>query len=147
MYGSFGAIWVGFRKNAYAGMDYQPHKFVVGAIVALLLAWAPLATVGLAASGRTSAAVGVWGMLAQVVATIPNLIFVGAAFRYALGLAARDHRLRGNRDGQRLALPPRSRASGKGRAIDASTVLGSGSRQDASEGSEEIPGQVSRERR
>ena len=41
MYGSFGQIWKGLRKNAYAGMDYLPHKYVTGAIVALLLAWAP----------------------------------------------------------------------------------------------------------
>ncbi len=46
MYGSFGEIWRGLRKNAYAGMDYMPHKYVTGAIVALLLAWAPWVALG-----------------------------------------------------------------------------------------------------
>ena len=88
MYGSIGEIWAGFRKNAYAGMDYQPHKFVVGAIVALTLAWVPLGVIvcGALTGSTVAILVGVWGVLAQVVATVPNLIFVGAAFPYALAL-------------------------------------------------------------
>ena len=90
MYGSFGAIWVGLRKNAYAGMDYQLHKYVVGAIVALTLAWMPLAALGVGwwAGSLSLIVVGIWGVLAQVAATIPNLIFVAASPAYALALPA-----------------------------------------------------------
>ena len=88
MYGSFGAIWTGLRKNAYAGMDFMPHKFVVGAIVALTMAWAPWVAVGVGIVDRWPllAGVGSWGIAAQVAATIPNLIFVGASPFYALAL-------------------------------------------------------------
>ena len=88
MYGSFGAIWVGMRKNAYAGMDYMPHKFIVGAIVALVMAWAPLiALLGWwTLNSPALGIVGVWGILAQVAATIPNAIFAGVAWPYALTL-------------------------------------------------------------
>ena len=51
MYGSFGQIWRGLRKNAYAGMDYMPHKYVTGAIIALTLAWAPWVALGLGLAG------------------------------------------------------------------------------------------------
>lgn len=88
MYGSFRAIWVGLRKNAYAGMDFMPHKYVVGAIVALALAWTPALTLGIGLYEHSSAgiAVGVCGVLAQVAATVPNLVFVGASSLYALAL-------------------------------------------------------------
>ena len=90
MYGSFGEIWVGLRKNAYAGMDFMPHKFVVGAMVALTMAWAPPAALvgGLVLGSPPLMIVGGWGILAQVAATIPNLIFVGASWPYALALPA-----------------------------------------------------------
>lgn len=126
MYGSFRDIWVGLRKNAYAGMDYQPHKFVVGAMVALVLAWAPGAAilVGVLRGSTALIGVGVWGLLAQVAATIPNLVFVGEGFLYALALpigitayvaiatASAWHYHRG-------------RVLWKGRSIDASIVVGS----------------------
>ena len=88
MYGTFAEIWVGLRKNAYAGMDYQPHKLVVGAVVALLFAWTPLLAilVGMSTRSWVIAGLGLWGVLAQVAATIPNLLFVRAAFPYALAL-------------------------------------------------------------
>ncbi len=125
MYGSLGEIWVGLRKNAYAGMDYQPHKFVVGGMVALILAWAPLAVilVGVIQGSAAIIGVGALGVLAQVVATIPNLVFVGKAIPHALALpvgitayvaiaaASAWHYHRG-------------RVLWKGRAIDASTVVG-----------------------
>ena len=41
VYGSLADIWRGLRKNAYAGMDYQFHKYIAGSIVALVMAWAP----------------------------------------------------------------------------------------------------------
>ena len=90
MYGSFAEIWVGMRKNAYAGMDFMPHKFVVGAIVALILAWAPLTALigGWVLKSPILAIVGGWGIIAQVFATMPNLIFTGVAWPYALALPA-----------------------------------------------------------
>ena len=88
MYGSFGAIWVGLRKNAYAGMDYLPHKYVVGAIVALMMAWTPLLVLvgGWIVGSVPLGVIGILGVFAQVAATIPNLIFVGASPAYALAL-------------------------------------------------------------
>ncbi len=88
MYGSFGEIWRGLRKNAYAGMDYLPHKYATGTIVALALAWAPLLAlgVGLASGDRHALAVGGAGVLAQAVATIPILIFLKLPFPFAFTL-------------------------------------------------------------
>ena len=85
MYGSFGEIWRGLRKNAYAGMDYMPHKFVVGAIVALLLAWAPWVAMGagLARGDLAMLALGGWGILAQAAATAPILAFLGLPAPFA----------------------------------------------------------------
>ncbi len=94
MYGSFGEIWRGLRKNAYAGMDYMPHKYVTGAIVALALAWAPLLAVGvgLATGNHLALGVGLAGVLAQVAATAPILVFLRLplpfAFALPLGISA-----------------------------------------------------------
>ena len=90
MYGSFSEIWVGLRKNAYAGMDFMPHKFIVGAIVALVMGWAPLASLagGWVLNWPILMIVGGWGILAQVAATIPNAIFARVAWPYALALPA-----------------------------------------------------------
>ena len=125
MYGSFGAIWGGLRKNAYAGMDYQPHKFVVGAAVALLLAWTPLAafSFGLIRGSSAIITVGVWGILAQVAASLPNLIFLATAPAYALALPL------GITAYVAIATSSawhyhRGRVLWKGRSIDASTVAG-----------------------
>ena len=148
MYGSFGAIWQGLRKNAYAGMDYQPHKFVVGAMVALGLAWTPLVLLGAGAwRGSTGfLAVGLWGLLAQVVATIPNLVFVGAGVPYALALplgitayvaiatASAWHYHRGH-------------VVWKGRSIDAATLLPSNIAAETSERPAENRGQTEARRR
>ncbi len=125
MYGSFHDIWVGLRKNAYAGMDYQPHKFLVGGFVALGLAWVPLLTtlIGASTGSRLTVAVGIWGVLAQVVATIPNLIFVGAAFPYAfalpLGITAYVAIATASAWGYH-----RGGVIWKGRSMDASTISG-----------------------
>ena len=90
MYGSFGEIWRGLRKNAYAGMDYLPHKYVTGALIALLLAWAPwiALAVGLAAGNGSEVALGAWGILAQAVATVPILVFLGLPGPFALTVPA-----------------------------------------------------------
>jgi hopene-associated glycosyltransferase HpnB len=94
MYGRFGDIWRGLRKNAYAGMDFLPHKFVVGAIIALTLAWAPwiaLASGWIQRDGLICG-IGLWGILAQVVATAPILIFlrlpIPFAFTLPVGISA-----------------------------------------------------------
>ena len=90
MYGSFIEIWRGLRKNAYAGMDYMPHKFATGAIIALLLAWAPWVALamGLVTGQRPAMAVGAWGILAQAVASVPPLRFLRLPAAYAFTLPA-----------------------------------------------------------
>ena len=90
MYGRFGEIWRGLRKNAYAGMEYQPHKYVTGAIIALILAWAPWVAAGLGlVEGRSpTIALGIWGILAQAVATVPILVFLRLPYWYGLTLPA-----------------------------------------------------------
>ena len=90
MYGSFGDIWRGLRKNAYAGMDYLPHKFVTGAILGLMLAWAPwvAAATGLVTGSTAVVAVGAWGILAQASATAPLLVFLGLPASFAFTLPA-----------------------------------------------------------
>jgi chlorobactene glucosyltransferase len=37
MYEGFSDLWEGLTKNAYAGMEYQPRKFLVGSFVCLLV--------------------------------------------------------------------------------------------------------------
>jgi hopene-associated glycosyltransferase HpnB len=90
MYGSFGQIWRGLRKNAYAGMDYLPHKYVTGAVVALVLAWTPWLALasGLARDGLGMTAVGAWGVLAQAAASVPSLVFLRLPFPFAFALPA-----------------------------------------------------------
>ena len=148
MYGSFGAIWVGLRKNAYAGMDYMPHKYAVGAMVALALGWMPWLTLGFGLARRQAGpvAVGASGILAQVAATLPNLVFLGAAPAYALALplgitayvaiatASAWHYHRG-------------RVVWKGRAIPAATVTPAATRDDARNQHGPKPGRTARERR
>jgi hopene-associated glycosyltransferase HpnB len=41
MYEGFADVWEGLAKNAYAGMEYQPHKFWVGLIIGLIAAVLP----------------------------------------------------------------------------------------------------------
>ena len=41
MYEDFGDLWEGLSKNAYAGVDHRPGKFVLGSIFALLVAVLP----------------------------------------------------------------------------------------------------------
>ena len=90
MYGGFGDIWRGLRKNAYAGMDYMPHKYVTGAIIALILAWSPwlAVAVGLTGGGSAAVAVGAWGIAAQAIATAPILMFLGLPPWFAFTLPA-----------------------------------------------------------
>ncbi len=90
MYGSLGEIWRGLRKNAYAGMEYQFHKYVVGAIVSLSMAWTPpLALIlGAATHSWGLCLAGGLGWLAQAASTLPFLSFLGLPFGYAFSLPA-----------------------------------------------------------
>jgi hopene-associated glycosyltransferase HpnB len=90
MYGRFGEIWRGLRKNAYAGMDYMPHKYVTGAILAMVLAWAPCVSLawGLAIGSPPAILLGLWGVLAQVIASAPLLVFLELPLGFAFGLPA-----------------------------------------------------------
>ena len=88
MYGTLGEIWRGLRKNAYAGMEYQFHKYVTGVIVSLTMALAPplaltmggfltffgprpTPAVAIAALG-----VGAFGWIAQALASAPFVAFL-----------------------------------------------------------------------
>ena len=148
MYGSFGAIWQGLRKNAYAGMEFQPHKFVVGAMVALMLAWTPLAAIGagIFLGSKGLLAVGVGGVLAQVAATIPNLVFVGAnpAYAFALPLGISAYVAIATASAWHYH---RGRVLWKGRSLAASTVSGRQGVGASSKDSEEMRGQVTHGRR
>lgn len=86
MYGTIREIWVGLRKNAYAGMDYRFHKFVALAIGGLILAWGPHFELirGLATGDRLRAAAGLWGLLAETLTMWPSLVFLGIPWWYAL---------------------------------------------------------------
>lgn len=90
MYGSFGNIWQGLRKNAYAGMDYMPHKYVTGALIALLLAWVPWVAlvVGLIHREPWTIGMGAWGIIGQALATVPILMFLRLPIPFAFTLPA-----------------------------------------------------------
>ncbi len=83
MYGSFRQIWLGLRKNAYAGMDYKLHKFVFGIAGSLFLAWAPLIAVS-----RSEPLIGLWIWLAQAAATFPITVFLRISPLFAFTVPA-----------------------------------------------------------
>ena len=79
MYGSLAEIWQGLRKNAYAGMDYMPHKYVTGVIAAIGLAWTPwLCLIAWRVTGHWSTwgRIGLWGVIAQAATALPAVIFL-----------------------------------------------------------------------
>ncbi|WP_435017470.1 glycosyltransferase [Tundrisphaera sp. TA3] len=90
MYGGFAEIWVGLRKNAYAGMDYMPHKYVTGSLLALAMAWIPwiAAGLGLARGASLLLGLGAWGILAQAMTSAPVLVFLGLPWWFAFTLPA-----------------------------------------------------------
>ena len=89
MYGSFRDLWVGLRKNAYAGMEYQMHKYVVGAIGGQVMAWTPWLALVLAAVWHDAAlaAAGAWGLLAQVVSVAPIIPYLRISPWFTLAIA------------------------------------------------------------
>jgi glycosyltransferase involved in cell wall biosynthesis len=99
MYGSFGAVWRGLRKNAYAGLKYRFYKYAVGSVLALAMAWAPPLALGCALaravaedrlSGGTAAAaaVGLAGWLAQAAAAAPFVAYLRLSPPFAFSLPA-----------------------------------------------------------
>ena len=94
MYGTFREIWVGLRKNAYAGMEYKFHKFAALAIGGLLLAWGSYfeLIVGMIYGDKIRTFAGLWGVVAETLTMVPSLIFVGIpwwhAFAFPFGLSA-----------------------------------------------------------
>ena len=99
MYGSFGQIWRGLRKNAFAGMDYRPHKFVSGAMLGLAMTWGPplaivSGIVGLvndSNSGPMPLAWIVFGALGwtfQAIACLPVIVYLGIGPAFAFTLPA-----------------------------------------------------------
>ncbi|MDX2036497.1 MAG: glycosyltransferase family 2 protein [Isosphaeraceae bacterium] len=81
LYGSVRDIYRGLRKNAYAGMEYQPHKYVFGVIVAALTAWVPwiCLVAGVFAGDLAVSTAGVAGVLGQVAVSYPLTVFLGVS--------------------------------------------------------------------
>ena len=123
MYGSFGEIWRGLRKNAYAGMDFMPHKYVTGALVAVLMAWAPwlILVVGTLGRDAVGVAVGTWGILAQAMAAVPGLVFLRLPWPFAFAMPAGISAYVGIASSS-VWHHHRGRILWKGRAIPSSTV-------------------------
>ena len=71
-------------------MDYQPHKYVVGAVVALAMAWTPPVALAVGVLGRSwpLGLFGALGWIAQAAATAPFLAFLSLPFPYAFSLPA-----------------------------------------------------------
>ena len=88
MYGTFGEIWRGLRKNAYAGMEYQPHKFVTGAIGGQIMAWTPIAgtIVGIILGSWPLTIAGLWGWLAMTACAAPMIPYLRVSPLFALAM-------------------------------------------------------------
>ncbi len=88
MYGTLGDIWRGLRKNAYAGMEYQFHKFFTGAIGGQIMAWSPIVAtvVGIVLGSWPLALVGLVGWLAMVAATAPLVPYLRISPLMALAM-------------------------------------------------------------
>lgn len=88
MYGTFGEIWRGLRKNFYAGMEYQPHKFVTTLLVVPIFAWTPIIAIiaGIATGSIALTAAGGCGWLGQAAAALPIIVFARIPWLYAFGL-------------------------------------------------------------
>ena len=78
MYGTFREIWVGLRKNAYAGTEYRLFTLATGLIGGLIMGWTPMiATIaGIALGSWPLALAGAFGWLAQIVAIVPSILYL-----------------------------------------------------------------------
>jgi cellulose synthase/poly-beta-1,6-N-acetylglucosamine synthase-like glycosyltransferase len=95
-YGSRQEILDGLRKNAYAGMDYMPHKFWIGLIMGIFMCWIPVlsvlaAIVALATQQATLTAtailiMGLYGWILQAESLWPIVIYLDLRKYYALSL-------------------------------------------------------------
>ncbi len=92
MYGTFGDLWRGLRKNAYAGMEYQLHTYVTGAIGGQIMAWTPIVAtlVGLATGSLPLSLVGLWGIAAQALSVAPLIPYlrISPLFVFSLPLGS-----------------------------------------------------------
>lgn len=99
MYGSFGDIWRGLRKNAFAGMDSRLHKFITGAILGFGMTWVPVLAIAVGLVGGVTStapglpwwawvAVGLMGWIAQAAAAFPVVVFLELPGRFAFALPA-----------------------------------------------------------
>jgi glycosyltransferase involved in cell wall biosynthesis len=90
MYGTFGDIVRGLRKNAFAGMNYRLWKYAAGSVMGLALAWLPLAAmvqglVGVEPRGWL-VLVGLAGVAGQAVAVAPVIRYLGLPWVFALSV-------------------------------------------------------------
>lgn len=95
-YGSLKDILNGLRKNAYAGMDYMPHKFWTGLVFGVVFTWLPLTAVcgglgllsvkGLATGPVALLATGLAGWFFQAQSLLPIVIYLDLPVYYALSL-------------------------------------------------------------
>lgn len=78
MYGTFRDLWVGLRKNAFAGMEYQLRKYVTGAIGGQIMAWTPFVAIAIALFYRDLplGVAGVCGVLAQAASVAPLIPYL-----------------------------------------------------------------------
>lgn len=95
-YGSLSDILNGLRKNAYAGMDYMPHKFWTGLVFGILFTWLPAiswleAMALLIFQGNSWFAISLWyvglmGLIFQAQSLMPIVIYLDLPKYYALSL-------------------------------------------------------------
>lgn len=88
MYGTFRDLWLGLRKNAFAGMEYDLKKYITGAIVGQVIAWTPwIATVwGLIAGNWLLAGFGLWGIVAQAVSVAPMIPYLRTSWLFVFAM-------------------------------------------------------------
>ncbi len=96
-YGNLKDILNGLRKNAYAGMDYMPHKFWTGLVFGIIFTWLPLITfllgITLSLTSAVSVAtiamtmIGMIGMIFQAQSLLPIVIYLGIPKYYAFSLS------------------------------------------------------------
>lgn len=95
-YGSRQEILNGLRKNAYAGMDYMPHKFWTGLVMGIFMCWVPilsvlvaimtLATQQATLTGAAILIIGLYGWILQAESLWPIVIYLDIPKYYALSL-------------------------------------------------------------